>query len=220
MSEVDETTLSRVERKERTRAAILAAALELAEEGGLSALSLRQVAKQVGIVPTAFYRHFASIEELGLTLVDEAFVSLRSLLREVRAPDPAYQDIIDRSVDVLTGHVRAQRGHFSFIARERFAGPAAVRAAIRHEIELSERELATDVARLPGTDAWSAEDLRVLANLIVNAVVATAEDLVAAEGRRRVEEAVAARARTQLRMMLVGALSWRSKPAAASPTTP
>lgn len=206
----DESTLSRVERKERTRAAILQAALELSAEGGLSALSLRQVAKQVGIVPTAFYRHFASIEELGLTLVDEAFVSLRALLRDVRGADPTFAGIIDASVQVLTEHVRAQRMHFSFIARERFAGPAAVRAAIRHEIELCERELATDVARLPGTEAWSTPDLRVLANLIVNAVVATAEDLLAAEGRRTVEEAVADRARTQLRMMFVGALSWRS----------
>ena len=37
-----------------------------------------------------------------------------------------------------------------------------MREAIRHEIELFERELATDLARLPGTEVWSAEDLRVL----------------------------------------------------------
>ncbi|NEN76693.1 TetR family transcriptional regulator [Nocardioides zeae] len=204
--------LSRVERKELTRQSILAAALRLAETGGLSAVSLRQVAKDVGIVPTAFYRHFDSIEELGLALVDEAFVSLRAMLRDVRSADPAFKDIIDSSVRVLTEHVRAQRGHFLFIARERFAGPAAVRSAIRHEIELCERELATDLARLPGPDAWASEDLYVLANLIVGAVVSTAEELLAAEGRRSAEDAVAERARTQLRMMLVGALNWRSRP--------
>ena len=71
-----------------------------------------------------------------------------------------------------------QRAHFLFIARERAAGPPAVREAIRHEIELCERELATDLARLPGTDAWSAEDLRVLSNLIVTAMVATAEAIL------------------------------------------
>ena len=55
-------TQTRVERKERTRRAILDAALELCEDSSLVALSLRQVAKEVGIVPTGFYRHFDSIE--------------------------------------------------------------------------------------------------------------------------------------------------------------
>ena len=57
---------SRSERKQRTRRAILDAALRLCEDSSLVALSLRQVAKEVGIVPTAFYRHFDSIEALGL----------------------------------------------------------------------------------------------------------------------------------------------------------
>ena len=65
---------SRQERKQRTRQAILDAALEIADEESLATVSLRQVTKQVGIVPTAFYRHFDSIEALGLALVDEAFV--------------------------------------------------------------------------------------------------------------------------------------------------
>ena len=77
-------TETRVERKERTRRAILDAALELCEREPLAALSLRQVAKQVGIVPTAFYRHFESIDELGLALVDESFSSLRDLLKAAR----------------------------------------------------------------------------------------------------------------------------------------
>src|SRR3954468_17571491 len=82
-------TETRGERKERTRRAILDAALHLCEDSSLVALSLRQVAKEVGIVPTAFYRHFDSIESLGLALVDESFVSLRAMLREIRQGDPS-----------------------------------------------------------------------------------------------------------------------------------
>jgi AcrR family transcriptional regulator len=204
--------ISRVERKERTRRAILDAALELSDETTLAAISLRQVAKQVGIVPTAFYRHFDSIEALGLALVDESFASLRTMIRDIRRGDPALADIVDRSVTVLVDHVHEQRAHFLFIARERAAGPPGVREAIRHQIELFERELATDLARLPGTDAWSAEDLRVLSNLIVTAMVATAESILSAAGRPDVEKQLVEQARTQLRMVLVGALSWRSKP--------
>ncbi|WP_139980747.1 TetR family transcriptional regulator [Nocardioides litoris] len=211
-----EATETRVERKERTRRAILDATLELCEESSLVALSLRQVAKQVGIVPTAFYRHFDSIESLGLALVDESFVSLRAMLRDVRRPgrpgreEPSFRDIVDRSVDTLVSHVQKERQHFNFIVRERAAGPLSVRAAIRHQVELCERELATDIARLPGTEEWSNEDLHVLSNLIVTAMVATAEDILVAAGRPDLERAVGERARQQLRMVLIGAFSWRS----------
>ena len=209
-------TQTRVERKERTRRAILDAALSLCEESSLVALSLRQVAKEVGIVPTAFYRHFDSLESLGLALVDESFVSLRAVLRDIRRGDPdggtpSARSIVDRSVQTLFEHVRGQRSHFMFIARERAAGPPSVREAIRHEIELCERELATDLARLPGTDTWSAEDLRVVSNLIVTAMVATAEQIMVAAGRPQAEKQIADVARTQLRMVLVGALNWKSR---------
>ena len=202
---------SRVERKERTRQSILDAALRLCEDSSLIALSLRQVAKEVGIVPTGFYRHFASIEDLGRALVDDCFVSLRAMLRDVRRDDPSYRDIVDRSVAVLHEHVRRQHSHFLFIARERSAGPPSVREAIRHEVESCEQDLASDLARLPGTEAWSPEDLRTVSRLIVTAMVATAEDFVHAGDDAAAEERVADTARTQLRMILIGALNWSSR---------
>ncbi len=203
---------TRVEQKERTRRAILDAALSLSEGSALVALSLRQVAKEVGIVPTAFYRHFPSIEHLGLALVEESLDTLRALLRELR--HTAGEDagtIIDGSVAVLVEQVRQDHAHYGFIARERFAGPAGVRDAIARGIELAERELATDIAHLPGTDAWSERDLEVLSELIVGSMVTTAERLLGTEPGSPAEERIAEAARTQLRMMLVGARNWRSR---------
>jgi len=203
---------TRAEQKERTRRAILDAALDLTADSGLATLSLRSVAKEVGIVPTAFYRHFASLDDLGLALVDESFVSLRAMLRDVRRPEThdSVVGIADTSVRILAEHVRAQRAHFGFIARERAAGPAAVRAAIRHEIELCEHELATDLARLPDTRTWSTEDLGAVSGLIVTLMVAAADELLSAPQPR--ETAVAETIRTRLRMVLIGALNWRSGP--------
>jgi AcrR family transcriptional regulator len=203
--------VSRADRKERTRRAILEAALDLSGESTLAALSLRQVAKQVGIVPTAFYRHFDSVEALGLALVDESFLSLRSMMRDIRRGAPALAEVVDRSVTILVDHVHQEREHFLFIARERAAGPPAVREAIAAQIELFERELAAVLARLPGTGAWSEQDLRVLSNLIVNAMVATAEAILSSAGHPAEEQRLVEQARTQLRMVLIGALNWRSR---------
>ena len=203
-------TETRAEQKVRTRRAILDAALALSAESGLASLSLRSVAKEVGIVPTAFYRHFASVDEVGLALVDESFVSLRAMLRAVRSPEAldSLVSIADTSVRILAEHVQAQQAHFGFIARERVAGPPAVRAAIRREIELCEHELTTDLARLPGTRAWSTTDLGALSTLIVTLMVSAAEELLDVSPAR--EAAVAAAIRTRLRMVLIGAVNWRS----------
>ena len=80
-------------------------------------------------------------------------------------------------MQVLDEHVRGQRAHFSFIARERSGGSAVVRDAVRHELALFERELATDLARLP-MDHWTAEDLRILSHLIVVAMIGVAEEIL------------------------------------------
>jgi AcrR family transcriptional regulator len=199
---------SRRQRKERTRRALLDAALRLSEDTGLAGLSLRQVAKEVGIVPTAFYRHFASIDELGLELVEESFTALRAMIREVRQGNPSLGHVVDRSVEVLVEHVRAERAHFGFIARERSGGSAVEREAVHRELQLFERELATDLARLP-MEHWSAEDLRTLSGLIVGAMITTAEEILRADERDL--PVIRRRARTQLLMVIVGAVNWRSR---------
>jgi len=175
------------------------------------------VAKEVGIVPTAFYRHFQSIDELGLALVDESFASLRALLRAAREiTTPVSNDrelflaIVDTSISSLASHVPANGRHFRFIARERAAGPPAVRDACRHQIQLIERELATDIARVPGSQRWSADDLLVFTNLLVTAMISHAEALAFAEGNPEAERAIARTARRQLHMLLIGALNWDS----------
>lgn len=212
MSVAAELPASRRERKEQTRQAILDAALELADAESLATVSLRQVAKAVGIVPTAFYRHFASIDELGLALVDQSFASLREMLRDVRRGTTEVRGIIKSSVDVLVEHVHQRRQQFRFIARERVGGPPVVREAIRHELELFERELATDLARLPNASTWSSDDLRIMANLIVTAMVSTAESIISAPSQRPdVEREVVRTAVQQLRMIVVGAANWESR---------
>ena len=203
-------TESRRARKERTRQAILAAALTLLEEEGFGQLSLRQITREVGIVPTAFYRHFASLDELGLTLVDESFSTLRQMIRSAREDMAAWDSVIRESVQVLVEHVHANRAHFSFIARERFGGHAPVRRAIRHELELFSRELATDLAVLPNLRAWSREDLHMLSDLIVNTMVSTAELLLTVpeddpDEQRRIVRNV----NKQLRVIVVGISGWR-----------
>jgi AcrR family transcriptional regulator len=203
--------VTRREQKERTRVALLDAALHLLASKSFGSLGLREVAREAGVVPTAFYRHFDSMEELGLALIDDSFRTLRQMIREARSEPLAYEHVIRRSVEILVQHVHAHELHFRFVARERSSGVPALRQAIRAEIRLFSSELATDLARFPFLDRWSTEDLGVLATLIVNTMVSTAEEIVEApSGRPQAEREIVRRAEKQLLLIALGVPAWRS----------
>ena len=200
---------SREERKEATRRAIIAAALKLLADTSFSALSLRLVTREAGIVPAAFYRHFDSMDALGLVLIDESFRSLRETLRSARSGRIDPDRVIDSTVEVLSASVTRQREHWRFIARERSSGVPTLRYAIRTEIRVITSELATDLARFPDLREWSTEDLNILASLFVNSMIIIAEALEDATDAAAVEE-ITRTATKQLRMIGVGIAGWRS----------
>jgi AcrR family transcriptional regulator len=204
-------TPTRVERKEVTRRAIIGAALKLLDERNFSALSLREVTREVGIVPAGFYRHFESMEALGLVLIDESFRSLREMLRAARTDKLDPNRMIESTVEILTASVTQQREHWRFIVRERSSGIPVLRHAIRAEILLITSELAADLARVPGLDTWSAEDLNIRAGLFVNSMIVIAEAIEDAPDKATVEEITRTAVR-QLRMITVGVAGWRSTP--------
>lgn len=200
---------SREERKEATRRTIIAAALKLLDERSFSGLSLREVTREVGIVPAAFYRHFESMDALGLVLIDESFRALREMLRGARAGLLDPNRVIESTVEILIGSVSEQREHWRFISRERSSGVAVLRYAIRTEIRLITSELATDLARFPGLNTWSTEDLNILASLFVNSMIIIAEAIEDAQDTAALDE-IKRTAVKQLRMIAVGVAGWRS----------
>lgn len=184
-------------------------ALEAGES--FDAVSLRSVTRAAGVVPTAFYRHFASMDELGLALVEESFRTLRAMLREAREGGLPPEHIIRRSVEILIDHVRAHSRHFAFVARVRSSGNGVLRSAIRNEIRMFTSELATDLARFPGLREWMTEDLQMLAGLLVNTMIATVEAILDVPVAAPEAEAEIARvAEKQLRLAMLGVPSWRS----------
>ncbi|MGW0162688.1 TetR family transcriptional regulator [Mycobacterium sp. NPDC003323] len=203
-------TLSREERKAVTRRAIVAAALQLLEQGSFTGLSLREVAREAGIAPAAFYRHFDSMEALGLVLIDESFRSLRDMLRGARAGKLDPNHVIDSSAEILIASISERREHWRFITRERASGVSVLRYAIRTEIRLITSELAIDLARFPGLRDWSSEDLNVLANLFVNAMISIAE-LAEDAGDEAALEAIKQTAIKQMSMITIGVRGWSSQ---------
>lgn len=198
--------------KARTRRALLDGALELLADRSLDNLGIREVTRAAGVAPSAFYRHFDRIDDLGVVLVDEAFATLRGLMRDARDGVLAADDMIKGSVTAMVRHIHDHRGHYRFIAREQYSPVIDVRHAIRREIRLFSTELATDLARLPITDTWPTADLVMLADLIVDLMVSTAPRLldVIDEAPEREPQLIADTER-RLRYLTLGAVAWKPR---------
>jgi len=204
---------TQAERRQHTRQALLDAALLQIESGeSFDSLSLRSVAKAAGVVPTAFYRYFASMDELGLVLIEDSFRALRGMLREAREQPAAPEHLIQRSVEILTGYVRENRHQFAFVARIRATPNAVLRQAVRGEIRLFVSELATDLSRFPILNQWTTEDLQMLAGLLVTTMIATVEVLLdAPEDSPATDAEIRRNAERQLRLILLAVPHWRSR---------
>ena len=204
---------SRAERKEATRQRLLDVTLNLIANRSLASISLREVARDAGLVPTAFYRHFESVDALGIDLVDECMRPLRRMIRDARRDVAGRGDIIAGTVEILGGQVRENPEQFRFLVRERYGGVRGVRRAIDTELTLVTSELAIDLARLTTVD-WSSDDLEMTADLMVAAMLKAVMDLLEVDSRpasRRLDEtSILDRAERQLRLIALGMSAWRS----------
>lgn len=88
--------------RQQIRIAILDAARELFVERGVTAVTMREIAKRVDYSPTAIYLHFKDKEELIRELCRTDFLSLASQLKAIGA----ITDPIERLVQLGLGYVQ------------------------------------------------------------------------------------------------------------------
>ncbi|MEU6991192.1 TetR family transcriptional regulator [Streptomyces sp. NPDC046465] len=195
--------------KQKTRQALLDAALQLLEEQSLSSLGLREVTRAAGVAPTAFYRHFRDTADLGVTLVEETLGSLHTTLTAMLASETGdSEQRIAGTVELIAAYVHAHPAHVRFIARERHGGVRAVRDAIGAQLALFAQEVARQFAAEAPTDGWTEDDLLMLAGMYVDHMVMTASAFLDAGPGTTEEARVADVARRQLRLVGLGREHW------------
>jgi len=208
--------LTRSERKDVARNTLLQAALNLLGEGrSFTSLGIREIAREAGIVPNAFYRQFRNTDELGLALVEEMGITLRRLLREARHVGETKQDLVGRSVLVYQEYVRQNRLQFLFISSERSGGSRILRLAIRNEVKHFTNEMAQDFRQFGFYPSLSTSALQMVCGLIVNTMLAAATEMLdLPPGQPLLEAEMSGNFVQQLRVILLGAQRWKDHGAA------
>ncbi len=192
--------LTRSEQKENTRRAIIDAAIgQLGVEKSFASLSLREVAREAGIAPTSFYRHFKDMEELGLTLVDECGLTLRQIMRKARKRFEKGGSVIKTSVTTFMEVTDTNPNIFRLLFHERSGTTQALRTAVDREIQFFIVEL-TDYIQNIG---YQKESAVAQAEAMVAIVFNAGAEALEAKPDQRSE--VEKRAIQQLRYIAAGA---------------
>ncbi|OEY67242.1 HTH-type transcriptional repressor FabR [Marinobacter sp. X15-166B] len=195
---------ARAEQKLRTRRALMDAALaQLSAERGFGSLSLREVAREAGIAPTSFYRHFSDLNELGLVLVDEGGVALRQLMRQARKRIAQNGSAITTSIDTFMEYLDDNANLFRLMLRERTGVSKPFRTAVQAEIDHFVTELADDLRRVAQEENRPLLDARLVAEAMVTLVFNQGADALDASPKER--KVLTTKLKLELRMILIGA---------------
>lgn len=161
----------RDERKQQSRQALLDAALALNTSGrSFSSISLREIARHVGLVPTAFYRHFQDMNELGLELVDQVALHLKGIFHQlgqayIYQPDTETQISLDLFFQAVEHHPEP----WVFMIAERWGGSEVISQAIAREINFLIEDLANDLGQIEAMQhIGNTQDLQVFSNILIN----------------------------------------------------
>ena len=190
----DERTLTRREAKAVTRQRLLDAALEILDEDGEAALTTTAVTRGAGIAQSSFYVHFADIDDLLQSLIDELAANRRRETRIARVAARATPFEVERLRETFRIPINDLVAHpqlFRLVMRSRHDRTSALGEWSRSLHEDSRAALVEDLVAAGLPSATSSD--RRKAEMIADGIIALTETLAAGhlEGRYRdVEEMI------------------------------
>lgn len=196
-----------------SREDIIEAAVKLVgPHRSVSTLSLREVAREAGIAPNSFYRHFRDVDELAVTLIDRAGESLRRIIGEARARAHTERSVVRGSVQAFMEQLRTNDQHLQLLLREGTVGSDAFKQAVDRQLNFFEEELQHDLIRFAEANRTGLYEPALTAKAITRLVFAmgsTAMDLPPERLPAFTEQLI-----TMVRMIMTGTQTLAANPAA------
>ena len=189
---------------------LITAALKLVgPHRSISTLSLREVAREAGIAPNSFYRHFRDIDELAVALIELAGASLRRILSEARQRASSERSVVQTSIEVFMEQLRSGDGFLPMLLREGKVGSAAFKQAVERQLCFFEEELQRDLIRLELANDHKLDQPALAARAITRLVftmASVAMDLPVAQQQQMMADTI-----TMIRMILAGSRAMAGK---------
>ena len=211
----------REDRKQQSHQALLDATLALSSQGrAFSTISLREVAHAVGLVPTAFYRHFQDMEQLGLELLDQVAIHLKGVLNQLGQaylyqPNTRTKTGIELFFQAVEYHPEP----WIFFVAERWGGSAVLRTGMEREIRFLTEDVMHELEKMQAAQhIQSSQDLQALAQMLIDLSLNWAmgwihlQHQADPELRRTLSNVFKTQSVLQMQLLLRGILHWHRIP--------
>ena len=202
-------------RRPVTRDTLLTAALGIVgPHRSVATLGLREVAREAGIAPNSFYRHFRDTDELAVALIEQAGEAIRKIFGDARARTAHTDSVTRTSIEVFMAQLDTPDQLLPLLLREGSVGSQAFKHAVETQLKFFEAELQQDLVRLEHAhgNTLHAPDLaaRAITRLMFT-MGATALDRSPADRAELIDQTV-----QMVRMIITGALTLAGSPAEAA----
>ncbi|MEC7119741.1 MAG: HTH-type transcriptional repressor FabR [Pseudomonadota bacterium] len=186
-----------------SREELIDAALHLVgPHRSISNISLREVAREAGIAPNSFYRHFRDVDELAIALIERAGTELRSIIGEARQRASPERSVVQSSMEVFMEQLRAEHGYLQLLLREGKVGSVAFKQAVDQQLCFFEQELQVDLVRLEQAQGHQLHSPELVAKAITRLVFAMGASAVEQDEAGQAQ--VLAQTVDMLHMIIIG----------------
>lgn len=187
-----------------TKEELFQAALNLiGPQKSIASLSLREVAREAGIAPNSFYRHFKDIDELAIELINRSAIVLRQILHQARLKASRHSSIVRSSIEVFIEQLDADEGNLSLLLREGYTGSTSYKEAVEKQLNYFQQELQEDLVRLERLNGTKMAHPDLAAKAITQLVFNMGANVINLPSEER--KVVAEQTMLMIRMILEGA---------------
>ena len=125
---------------------LVQAALRLITESrSLTSLGLRELAREAGLNPNTFYRHFKTLDEFGLQVLGYVAEDMKAEVRKLRQMAASSEQASHDTVSFVYEYFVANPAAITVAVRELHGPSQLLRTALEHQLAASAREMAEDI---------------------------------------------------------------------------
>ncbi|KAA0916989.1 TetR/AcrR family transcriptional regulator [Dietzia sp. ANT_WB102] len=190
---------TRAEQKRHTRALIVGAGREAVATRGFSGLVVRELAREAGIVPTAFYRHFESVDDLASELAVGAADALASFIDELIST--ATDDPVTTWPRLATAAATRDPQTWAMLARGLVDTAHPDHRVLAAAVDSARRRLGITLGRLETLAGADDTSVDIAADLVVVVLLRVLLEVAVGDDERSAVDGCAGR----LRIILAGA---------------
>lgn len=164
---------------------LVQAALRLiTETRSLTSLGLRELAREAGLNPNTFYRHFKSLDEFGLQVLGYIAEDMKTGVRQLRQMADSSEQASHDTVTFVYRYFLANPAATTVAVRELHGPSPVLRRALEAQLDASAREMAEDILErglVPGVDAAVVHEI---SRMTIRYILFRAMDYIEKPGQR------------------------------------